>query len=62
MFKLKKLNLNNFDTKNVTNMSGMFSKCKSLENLNLNNFDVKNVTDMRGMFNFCSGLEIFKFK
>ncbi len=38
-------------------MSGIFSKCKSLENLNLNNFDVKNVTNMRGMFNFCSGLE-----
>ena len=33
----KNLNLNNFDTKNVTNMWRMFSHCSSLKNLNLNN-------------------------
>ena len=27
MFFIKKLNLSNFDTNNVTNMEGMFSRC-----------------------------------
>ena len=30
---LKNLNLNNFDSKNVTNMIGMFYECSSLKNL-----------------------------
>ena len=34
---LKKLNLNNFNTNNVTDMRGMFSGCSSLKELNLNN-------------------------
>ena len=51
---LKELNLNNFNTNNVTNMSCMFSLCSSLKELNLNNFNTNNVTDMRGMFRYCS--------
>ena len=35
---LKELNLNNFNTNNVTNMSGMFEECSSLKELNLKNF------------------------
>ena len=43
---LKELNLNNFNTNNVTNMYGMFWGCSSLKELNLNNFNTNNVTDM----------------
>ena len=34
---LKNLNLSNFNTQNVTDMSCMLSDCKSLKNLNLSN-------------------------
>ena len=51
---LKKLNLNNFNTNNVTNMRSMFFGCTSLKELNLNNFNTYNVTDMRWMFRGCS--------
>ena len=43
---LKELNLNNFNTNNVTDMSGMFYQCSSLKELNLNNFNTNYVTDM----------------
>ena len=51
---LKELNLNNFNTNNVTNMSCMFIGCSSLKELHLNNFNTNNGTDMRGMFSKCS--------
>ena len=50
---LKELNLNNFNTNNVSYMSGMFSGCSSLKELNLNNFNTNNVTTMSGMFGGC---------
>ena len=51
---LKELNLNNFNTNNVTNLIGMFEGCSSLKELNLNNFNTNNVTNMIGMFYGCS--------
>ena len=51
---LKELNLNNFNTNNITKMSGMFSGCLSLKELNLNNFNTNNVNDMHNMFFGCS--------
>ena len=51
---LKELNLNNFNTKNVTDMSAMFYECSSLKELNLSNFNTDNVTNMRYMFSKCS--------
>ena len=51
---LKEINLSNFNTNNVNNMSCMFYKCSSLKELNLSNFNTNNVTDMRYMFNGCS--------
>ena len=51
--RIKELNLNNFNTNNVTNMRGMFDGCSSLKELNLNNFNTNNVTDMRCMFGGC---------
>ena len=50
---LKQINLNNFNTNNVTNMSSMFDGCSSLKKLNLTNFNTSNVTDMRWMFSEC---------
>ena len=50
---LKELNLNNFNTNNVTDMNRMFDGCSSLKELNLNNFNTNNVTDMICMFYGC---------
>ncbi len=54
---LSNLNLSNFNTQNVTNMSYMFYECSSLSNLDLSNFKTQNVTDMSEMFNGCSSLK-----
>ena len=51
---LEELNVNNFNTNNVTDMNAMFWGCSSLKELNLNNFNTDNVTDMRCMFSGCS--------
>ena len=40
---LTSLNLSNFDTQKVRNMSYMFSNCVNLEYINLKNFDEKNL-------------------
>ena len=42
---LKELNLNNFNTNNVIDMSYMFDECKSLEKLYINNFNINEVTE-----------------
>ena len=54
---LTNINLSNFNTNNVTNMSYMFSGCSSLININLSNFNTNNVTDMSGMFDGCKKLK-----
>ena len=51
---LKEINLSNFNTNNVTNMSYMFWECSSLKEINLSNFNTDNVTNMSNMFNGCS--------
>ena len=51
---LKDLNLNNFNTDNVTNMGYMFYGCSSLKELNLSNFNTNNVYYMGSMFCGCS--------
>ena len=53
---LTSLDLKNFNTQNVTDMSLMFSFCKALTSLDLKNFDTQYVTDMRGMFSGCAAL------
>ena len=61
--KLKELlNLNNFNTNNVTYMSCMFGGCSSLKELNLINFNTENVTDMSSMFYGCSSLKELNLK
>ena len=47
--KATTLDLSNFDTSKVTDMSSMFSSSKATT-LNVSNFDTSNVTDMRKMF------------
>ena len=53
---LTNLNLSNFNTTNVTDMSYMFSECSSLTNLNLSSFNTTNVTNMSFMLLGCSSL------
>ena len=44
------LNLFNFNTNKVINMSYMFRNCSSLNYLNLSNFNTNKVTNMDSMF------------
>ena len=53
---LTNIDLSNFNTNNVTNMSGMFYKCSSLKEINLSNFNTNNVTDMYDTFIGCEKL------
>lgn len=48
--------LNLLDTSDVTDMSGMFQWCSSLETLDLTTFDTGSVTTMAGMFNNSANL------
>ena len=50
---LKELNLNNFNTNNVTDMSYMSFGCSPLKKINLNNFNTNNANNMMYMFGRC---------
>ena len=43
---LKELDLSNFNTNKVENMSGMFNMCLSLEKLDVSKFSTNNVKNM----------------
>ena len=51
------LDLSNFNTENVTNMSGMFNKCLNLEKIYLTNINTEKVEDMSWMLNECTSLK-----
>ena len=53
---LTKINLSNFNTDNVKNMSCMFWGCSSLTNINLSNLNTFHVTNMSSMFGHCASL------
>lgn len=53
---LTELDMGDFDTSDVKDMSGMFYECKRLKTLDLNSFDTSNATDMSSMFRFCEML------
>ena len=53
---LKSLDLTNFNTANVTDMSFMFKGCSALKSLDLTNFNTAKVTNMSFMFHGCSAL------
>ena len=46
------INLLNFDTSKVIDMSYMFNGCSSLISINISSFDTSNVIDMSYMFNW----------
>ena len=50
------LDLSNFNTSNVTNMTYMFGNCSKLTTLDLSSFDTSNVTTMYCMFSICNNL------
>ena len=52
---LTSLDLRSFDTRNVTNMRGMFT-CQALTSLDLSSFNTSNVTNMSSMFIQCFNL------
>ena len=49
-YELEYLDLSNFNTANVTDMSWMFFNCNKLKNLNVLNFSMNGKTE--NMFNF----------
>lgn len=51
------LNLSNFDTQNVTDMSNMFAFCAALKTINISGFNTSQVTNMYWMFMNCGALE-----
>ena len=57
MSELEDLNLINFDTQNVNDMSFMFEHCNKLKNLDLSSFNTKNVKNMKSMFKECEKLK-----
>ncbi len=56
MTNLTKLDIGDWDTSKVTNMSNMFANCNNLEDLDIRNFDTSHVTNMGSMFIYCTSL------
>ena len=48
--------IENLKTSNVTDMSGMFDECFSLQSLDISHFDTRTVKDMDGMFAGCKAI------
>ena len=55
---LQEVDLNNFDTSEISTLYAMFAGCSKLKKLNLSSFDTKKVTNMSYMFSGCNDLEI----
>ena len=55
--KTKKIYINEWNTENAKDMSGMFHACLELEEVDVSNFDVSNVTNMEYMFRTCRSLK-----
>ena len=53
---ITKIDLSNFISQNIINMSWMFGGCNSLINIDLNNFNSQNVINMSGMLYECKSL------
>ena len=54
---LTSLDLNNFNTQNLTNMAFMFEGCTSLTSLDISNFKSNYLVDMEYMFSGCFSLK-----
>ena len=55
-YRLTSLDVSNFKTDNVTDMSYMFDGCSNLTSLDVSGFKTDNVTRISGMFSGCSKL------
>ena len=56
---LPKIDLSNFNTQNVINISSMFYGCISLSNINLSNLsNIKNINNKNCIFDDCFSLLI----
>ena len=55
--EIKSIDLSEFDTSNVSDMSFMFSECINLEELNLKNLKISSVTSLASMFKSCINLK-----
>ena len=53
---LSYIDLSHFNSKNITNVYGMFLNCTSLTNINFTNFNTQNVKIFRAMFGSCTAL------
>jgi len=56
--QITKIDLSNFKTKEVTDMSYMFYFCSNLKEVNLSNLSTENVINMSNMFSNCSKLSL----
>ena len=54
--RLTSLDVSNFDTENVNDMSYMFSSCINLTSLDVSNFDTSKASNMSAMFSACKKL------
>ena len=52
------IDLEFFDTSNVTSMYSMFECCESLANVNISNFNTSNIVTMTNMFDECLSLQM----
>lgn len=55
--ELRKVDLSNFNTSNVTNMLSMFNGCRNLTTLDVSSFNTELVEDMSYMFQYCVNIE-----
>ena len=51
---LKQINVSNWDTSNITNMSNTFSHCELLTSIDVSKWNTSKVTNMEGMFVDCN--------
>lgn len=54
---LESVNLDKFNTSNVTDMRWLFYGCMALKQINLSSFNTSKVTLMKSMFCYCNSLE-----
>ena len=59
---LQSIDVNNWDTKALSNAYVMFSKCTALQSLDLSNWNMQSLTSMRGMFSGCKALRLVDFR
>ena len=60
-YKLKSLEISNFNTKNVKSMTAMFVKCSTVTSIYLTEFDISLVTNALHIFEDCHILRFIKF-